>query len=268
MRAFLAFAALLLLAACQPDPAMANLAPPDRREPPVTRLIVQRGGERELISTAAGEPTHTPVPATPTPRTTPGATGTATRTPTRTPTVTPTATTTRTPAATGTPRPNPDLLDAVTRFQEIERLRAHATGPRLNVTQSFDGPEKMHVQMADPEYLEAVNILGEVWLRQGSYWRPLPTPPEHLVERADEVVPLLTRLRRPALKSAGVQRSRSGRCYEWEVTDARRDEPTRFCLGVADNLPYRISWPDGLVIEFFDFDADVEVPDEPYPIRE
>ena len=268
MRLVILVGAIALLVGCQPDPALADLAPPERREAPVTRLIVQRGGERELISTAAGEPTHTPVPATPTARTSPIATGTPTRTPTRTPTPTATPTITRTPTPTGTPRPNPDVVDAVSRFQEIERLRAHVAGPKLNLTQSYDGLDKMHVQMAEPEYLEAINAFGLVWARQGSYWRPIPSPPDHLVDRADEIVPPLAKLRRDALKSLGVQRARAGRCYEWEVTDSDASGLLRFCLGVADNLPYRMTMADGVVVEFYDFDADVEVPDEPYPIRE
>jgi hypothetical protein len=268
MRLAMLVGAIVLLAGCQPDPALADLAPPERREPPITRLIVQRGGERELISTAAGEPTPPPAASTPTPRTTPSPTGTPTPTATRTPTVTVTATVTRTPTVTATPRPNPDLDDAVDRFQTIDRLRAHVTGPKLNVTQSYDGFGKMHIQMADPEYLEAINVDGLVWVRQGSYWRPIPAPPEHLSDRADTLVPVIVALRPESLKRNGVQRARAGRCYEWEVTDVREDEPTRVCLGVADNLPYRLHWPDGLVVEFYDFDADVEVPDEPYPIRE
>ena len=260
-------AAALLLIACRPDPALAGLAPPEGREPPVTRLIVQRGEERTLVTTADGPPTQTPVP---TPLVRPTASPTAgppTRTPTRTATATPTAPRTTTPRATATPRPNPDLVDAVSRFQEIERLRAHTTGQRLNLTQSYDGPSKMRTQMAEPEYLEAITVDDLVWARQGSYWRPLPDPPEHLLDRADAVVETLARLRRPALKANGVQRARAGRCYEWEVTDSRPREPTRFCLGAADNLPYRVHW-QGLVIEYFDFDADVEVPEEPFPIRE
>lgn len=268
MRAILAIAGLILVVACQPDPAMANLAgPPGRKDPPTTRLIVQRGGERELVSTAAGGPTETPPPPTRIPSTTVGPTGTPTATPTRTATPTTTPPATRRPVATATPRPNPDLIDAVNRFQQIDRLRAHGAGPGLNITQSFDGPDKMHIQMADPEYLEAINVDSRVWVRQGSYWRRLASPPDHLVERADAVVPLLARVRREGLVSRGVQRSRSGRCYEWEVADVRPDELARFCLGVSDNLPYRISWLDGLVIEFYDWDADVTVPDQPFPIK-
>jgi hypothetical protein len=269
VRALVLFAPLvLLLAACQPDPALANLPGDPSPVAPVTRLIVQRGNERETMSTISEEELRrTPTPGrTPTAPTTRTATPTATATGTRTPTATPTSTPTALPTVTPTPRPNPDLTHAVNAFVVIERLRAHLTGP-ADLTQEYDGPDKMRVLIARPESAEVLVLFGQAYLRWGSYWRPLTDPPGHVVERVDGLVPRLADLRRAGLQPRGVQRVRAGRCYEWELTDNRPDEPERFCLGVADNLPYRIVMPGGLAVEYFDFDADVQLPDEAYPIR-
>ena len=268
MRALVLLGSLvLLLAACRADPALADLPRDPSPVPPVTRLIVQRGGERETMSTIGEEELR----RTPTPGRAPAASTTPTTTPTPTATRTPTATATRTPTApptvTPTPRPNPDLTHAVNSFVAIERLRAHLTGP-ADLTQEYDGPDKMRVVITRPESSEVLVIAGQAYLHWGSYWRPLPDPPRHVVERVDELVPRLASLRRAGLRSRGVQRVRAGRCYEWELTDNRPEEPESFCLGVADDLPYRIVMPGGLAVEYFDFDADIQLPDSPYPIRE
>ncbi|HEV8633710.1 MAG TPA: hypothetical protein VG370_05645 [Chloroflexota bacterium] len=260
---------VLLLAACRPDPALADIPRDPAPVPPVTRLIVQRGDERETMSTVSQEElSRTPTPGrTPTARTSPTTSPTPTATGTPSPTATPTATATATPTVTATPRPNPDLLHAVKAFQKIERLRAHLTGPG-DLTQEYDGPAKMRVLIARPESAELLVIDGQAYLRWGSYWRPLGDPPRHVVERLDELVPRLARVRRSMLESRGVQRARAGRCYEWELVGNRPNEPERFCLGVTDDLPYRVVMPGGMAVEFFDFDADIQLPDEPYPIRE
>jgi hypothetical protein len=261
----------MLVAACQPDPALANLARDPAPTPPVTRLIVQRGNERETISTVGDDElrrTPTPgraptVPATPT--LTPTRQPESARTPTRIPTATlvPTAA----PTVTSTPRPDPDLDQAVNGFVVLERLRAHLAGP-ADLTQEYDGPDKMRVLLARPEAAELLVIGGQAYLRWGIYWRPVDDPPPHVVDRLDELVPRLADLRRSGLASRGVERARAGRCREWEVVDNQPEEPERFCLGVADGLPYRIVMPGGVTVEYFDFGADIQLPDEPYPIRE
>jgi hypothetical protein len=265
---------VLLLAACQPDPALADLPRDPSPVAPITRLIVQRGGDRETMSTI----TEDELRLTATPGRPPSAATTRTATPTArttTPTATasPTPSATRSPAATArptvttTPRPNPDLLHAVSSFVVVERLRAQLSGP-ADLTQEYDGPDKMRVLIVRPDSAEVLVLFGQAYLRWGSYWRPLPDPPAHVVERLDGLVPRLADLRPAGLASRGIQRARAGRCYEWEVTDNGPEEPERFCLGVADNLPYRVVMPGGLAVEYFDFDADLQLPDEPYPIRE
>ncbi len=254
-----------LLLACTADPRILEI--PTEQPPAAAKVIViERSGDvaiqqRTLTEKEARQPPPTPTPA---PAWTPAPTATSTVTPTRTATATGTATRTPSPTRTGTPTPRPpDLVGAIERLDKIDRKRARLTGP-AELIQEFDGPNRTRVLLFGSQAREAVIIDGQVFVRDGSYWRESIDHPFHLAERLDLRVNAFSGDRNA--RELPRARERAGECRDWDVLDARADEPIRVCIGLNDGLPYRVTYPGDEVIEFYDFGAPIRVPD-PVPIK-
>lgn len=252
-----------LLLACTADPRILEI-PTEQPPAPARVVVIERSGDvvvqqRTLTEEEARQPPPTPTPAT---ALTPAPTATAT--PTRTPTATGTATRTPSPTRTGTPTPRPpDLVGAISRLEKIDRKRARLTGP-AELIQEYDGPNRTRVLLFGSQVREAVIIDGQVFVRDGSYWRESINHPFHLTERLDLRVNAFGGQRNA--RELPRAKERAGECRDWDVVDARADEPIRVCIGLNDGLPYRVTYPGNEVIEFYDFDAPIRVPD-PVPIK-
>ncbi|TAK21326.1 MAG: hypothetical protein EPO26_15490 [Chloroflexota bacterium] len=267
-RGYLAVAAFVSLAACVPDPSLSNLAPEPNsaRGADAIRIISSSGERRVEVSTMnEGEPTPTPLTmGSPTRTGTPTMTATPTSTATRTPTITRTPTRTLTPTQTATPTPRPpDMAGAVKRLDEIPRKRARLTGP-VELIQEYDGPNKTRILLYGSQVRQALIYEDEVFIRDGTFWRPSTAHPPFLEERLDLRIRAFGAER--TVRELPVARIRAGPCRDWEIVNAAPDEPIAVCIGVNDGLPYRLVFRGNEVIEFYDFGADIQI-FEPYPIK-
>jgi len=247
--------------ACQPDPSIGQAPTDGGAGGAIVRIVRSLGESREFASTirpgdSTRTPTHTP-------------TRTATGSPTRTPTVTqtptrtgtPTITPTRTPSVTATPTPRtgPDLLRARGEFARQQRFRVRISGPGEAVHEVHGG-ERVRILVAGPVSAEFLNIRGTVFVREGSFWRRLEKPPPQATEMIHTRIPLLAAFQGRRFRSLGSVRGRAGPCELWELPDSAPVEPTRFCFGVNDGLPYALEFGNGLSAELYDYGAaEIEV---------
>ena len=249
---------VVVVAACASGPIALDTGEPTPSTAPVVRVVRSQGETTERLSTVplieVSAPTAFPTPTMSEPKP-PTPTITATPSPTWTFTVTATPTVTTTP----TPRGGADILGAVAAFQSVERYRAALTGP-ADIIQEVDGPDRMRIFITGNQSAELIVAYGLVYQRSGGRWFPRPAPPGGQAERLNRFVLPLVDLRRTYTQIA-VVRTRAGRCMEWDVQSNGPNEPISICIGVNDHLPYRLRYPGGMTIEYYDFHQNMVVPE-------
>ncbi len=249
---------MVVCSACASVPTAFDTGNPTPATARVVRVVRSQGGTTERLSTVPLSEIAAPTArATPTMFEPRPPTATATPTPSWTWTVTVTPTQTVTP--TSTPLGGANIQGAVIAFRSVERYRAALTGP-ADIIQEVDGPDKVRIFITGNQSNELIVAYGLVYQRSGGRWFLRSAPPGNLAERLDRFIQPLVDLRR-TYTQIGVIRTRAGRCMEWNVESNTATEPMAICIGVADHLPYRLRFPGGLTVEYYDFHQNIIVPE-------
>src|SRR5207237_8306273 len=115
---------------------------------------------------------------------------------------------------------------------------------------------RLHDFFTTPFEAELIVDGTNVFARTGKSWVRVHNPPREVFFKADsQVMPLAGTSHTYAAR--GVYRAREGRCNDWDVLDGATSEPYQICVGITNNLPYRLLSYGGTVSAFYDSSEDV-----------